>query len=127
MWANCDWVEIHPFTHGAEQKLLYPGKISPRRFDELCDFVIKEYFTKPNYWKIDGKAYFSVYDVQKFVEGFGSVDATRAAMNCMREKAVAAGTQVRNIECAIYVRRHAQFLRKADIAVRAAGRPGGFG
>lgn len=28
MWANCDWIEIHPFTHGAEQKLLYPGKIS---------------------------------------------------------------------------------------------------
>ena len=91
MWANCDWVEIHPYTHGAEQKLLYPGKISPRRFDELCDFVIKEYFTKPSYWKIDGKAYFSVYDVQKFVEGFGSIEATREAMNRMREKAIAAG------------------------------------
>jgi hypothetical protein len=70
MWANHDWVDIHPYTRGAEQKLLYPGEVSPERFDEISDLVIKEYFTLPNYWKIDGKAYFSVYDVQKFVKGF---------------------------------------------------------
>lgn len=91
MWANCDWVDIHPYTHGAGQKLLYPGKVSPNRFDEICDFLIKEYFTRPNYWKIEGKAYFSVYDVQKFVEGFGSLEATKAAMDRMRQKAIAAG------------------------------------
>ena len=91
MWANHDWVDIHPYTKGAEQKLLYPGIVSPERFDEICDFVIEKYFTKSNYWKIDGKAYFSVYDVQKFVEGFGSMEATKAAMDRLREKAVIAG------------------------------------
>jgi len=91
MWANHDWVDIHPYTRGAEQKLLYPGEVSPKRFDEICDFVIKEYFTKPNYWKINGKAYFSVYDVQKFVNGFGSMGATKSAMDRMRQKAIAAG------------------------------------
>ncbi len=91
MWANHDWVDIHPYTKGAEQKLLYPGVVSPERFEEISDFVVEKYFTKPNYWKIDGKAYFSVYDVQKFVEGFGSMEATKAAMDRMREKAKAAG------------------------------------
>ena len=91
MWANCDWVDIHPYTRGTEQKLLYPGKVSPKRFDEICDFVIKEYFTKSNYWKVEGKAYFSVYDVQKFVEGFGSIEASKAAMDRMRKKAISAG------------------------------------
>jgi hypothetical protein len=91
MWANHDWVDIHPHTRGTEKKLLYPGIVSPGRFDEICDFVIKKYFTLPNYWKIDGKAYFSVYDVQKFVEGFGSMESTKAAMDKMREKAKAAG------------------------------------
>jgi len=28
MWANHDWVEIHPYTRGTKQKLLYPGKVS---------------------------------------------------------------------------------------------------
>jgi hypothetical protein len=91
MWANHDWVDIHPYTKGAEQKLLYPGIVSPERFEEISDFVVENYFKKSNYWKIDGKAYFSVYDVQKFVEGFGSMEATKAAMDRMREKAVAAG------------------------------------
>jgi hypothetical protein len=91
MWANHDWVDIHPYTRGAEQKLLYPGKVSPERFEEISDFVIEKYFTKTNYWKIDGKAYFSVYDVQKFVEGFGSMEATKAAMDRMRVKAIDAG------------------------------------
>jgi hypothetical protein len=91
MWANHDWVDIHPYTRGAEQKLLYPGKVSPERFEEIGDFVIKEYFSKPNYWKIDGKPYFSVYDVQKFVEGFGSLEATKTAMEVLNKKAEAAG------------------------------------
>jgi hypothetical protein len=91
MWANHDWTDIQPYTRGAEKKLLYPGKVTPKRFDEICDYVIKEYFIRSNYWKIDGKAYFSVYDVQKFVEGFGSIEATKTAMDRMREKAVAAG------------------------------------
>ena len=91
MWANHDWVDIQPYTRDTEQKLLYPGKVSPERFDKICDFVIKEYFTKPNYWFIDGKAYFSIYDVQKFVESFGSLEATKAAMDRMRKKAIDAG------------------------------------
>jgi hypothetical protein len=91
MWANHDWIDIHPYKRGAERKLLYPGKVSPGRFEEICDHLIREYFTKSNYWLIDGKAYFSVYDVQKFVEGFGSIEATKAAMDRLREKAVAAG------------------------------------
>ena len=91
MWANHDWVNIHPYTRGADQKLLYSGKVSPERFEEIGDFVIKEYFTKSNYWKIEGKPYFSIYDIKKFVEGFGSIEATKTAMETMNEKAVNAG------------------------------------
>jgi len=91
MWANHDWVDIHPYRRGEKRKLLYPGKISPQRFDEISDLVIKDYFTKTNYLLIDGKAYFSVYDVQKFVEGFGSLKSAKAAMDRMREKSIAAG------------------------------------
>ncbi|HRN54837.1 MAG TPA: glycoside hydrolase family 99-like domain-containing protein, partial [Agriterribacter sp.] len=58
---------------------------------EICDHLVRDYFTKPNYWKIDGKAYLSIYDVQKFVEGFGSIKATREAMDYLRQKAIAAG------------------------------------
>ena len=91
MWANHDWVEIHPYTRGTKQKLLYPGKVSPERFEEIGDELIATYFKKANYWKIDGKPYFSVYDIQKFIEGFGSITATKAAMERLNKKAIAAG------------------------------------
>lgn len=91
MWANHDWVEIHPYTRGTKQKLLYPGKVSPEKFEEIGDELVAKYFSKPNYWKIDGKPYFSVYDIQKFVEGFGSVEATKAAIQRLNKKAIAAG------------------------------------
>lgn len=91
MWANHDWLELHPYTHGTERQLLYPGRVTPETYEKICDVVINEYFTKPNYWLIDGKPYFSVYDIQKFVENFGSLEATKAAMDDMREKAIAAG------------------------------------
>jgi len=91
MWANHDWVDIHPYKLGDEQRILYPGKVSPERFEEIGDFLIEHYFRQPNYLKIDGKPYFSVYDIQRFVEGFGSREAAKAAMDRLREKAVAAG------------------------------------
>lgn len=91
MWANHDWVEIHPYTHGDAQQLLYPGKVSPEAYEKICDHIVKDYFMKPNYWLIDGKAYFSVYDVQKFVDSFGSMKAAKEAMDYLRQKAIDAG------------------------------------
>ncbi len=91
MWANHDWLDIHPYKKGTEPKLLYSGKVSPERYDEICDLLIKYYFTQPNYWKIDGKPYFSIYDINNFIAGFGSFEATKKAMDRMREKAIAAG------------------------------------
>ena len=91
MWANHDWVDIHPYTRGTKQKLLFGGKVTSKRFDEISDMLVSQYFTRSNYWKIDGKAYFSVYDIQKFMEGFGSIEATKSAMNRLNGKAVTAG------------------------------------
>jgi len=91
MWANHDWNDIFPYTKGEKLKLLYPGKVSPKRFEEIGDKLIANYFLLPNYWKIDGKAYFSIYDIQNFIAGFGSLEATRAAMDRLNQKAIAAG------------------------------------
>ena len=91
MWANHDWIELFPYKRGTEQKTIYQGAVSTECYDKICDHLIKDYFTKSNYWLIDGKAYFSIYDIQKFVESFGSIEATREAMNRFRNKAIAAG------------------------------------
>jgi hypothetical protein len=91
MWANHDWNDVHPYARGTPYKLLYPGKVTPDKFDAICDHIIKDYFLQPSYWKIDGKPYFSFYELTKLMENFGSVEATRAALDRFRAKALAAG------------------------------------
>ena len=91
MWANHDWYDIHPYHRGAPYKLLYPGRVTPESFNKICDHLIKDYFTRSNYWRIDGRPYFSFYQLQKLIEVFGSVEATRVALDQFRAKAVAAG------------------------------------
>jgi len=91
MWANHDWLDIHPYRRGAPQKLLYPGRVSPATFEKIGDHLVKDYFRRSNYWKIDGKPYFSIYELTKLVESFGSVAATRDALDRLRAKVVAAG------------------------------------
>jgi len=91
MWANHDWLEIHPYRRGAKREVLYPGAVTPENFEKIGDHVIRSYFKHPSYWRIDGKPYFSFYDLTKLMEGFGSVEATRAALDRFRAKAVAAG------------------------------------
>ena len=91
MWANHDWVEIQPYKRGAPAKLLYPGTVTAEMFSKICDHVIRDYFGRPSYWRIGGCPYFSFYDLSKLLASFGSVSATRAALDGFREKARAAG------------------------------------
>ena len=91
MWANHDWLDIHPYHQGAPRKLLYPGSVTPEMFSKIGDHLIKDYFTRGNYWRIDGKPYFSFYDLEKLLASFGSVEATRAALDQFRARAKAAG------------------------------------
>jgi hypothetical protein len=91
MWANHDWQEIQPYKRGAPPKLLFPGKVTPATFEKIGDHVIKDYFVHPSYWRIDGRPYFSFYGLSKLLENFGSVEATRAALDQFRARARAAG------------------------------------
>src|SRR5690606_4666324 len=49
------------------------------------------YFKHPSYWLIDGKPYFSIYEMSLFLESFGSVAEARAALDGFRDKARKAG------------------------------------
>jgi hypothetical protein len=91
MWANHDWLDIFPYHRGAPHKTLYPAKLGPQKFDAVCDHVIKDYFLQPSYWRIDGKPYFSFYDLPALVSNFGTLEATRVALDRFRAKAKAAG------------------------------------
>lgn len=91
MWANHDWVDIHPQKLGETPRTLYPGAVSPAAFRTITDGVIARYFAQPNYWRIEGRPYFSFYELNKLVGGLGGPEATAEALRDFRARARAAG------------------------------------
>jgi hypothetical protein len=92
MWANHDWYDIQGYNPANNNlKLLYPGKVTPVTWDKICDLVIARYFRQPNYWRLDGKPYFSIYEMSQFLDSFGSIENARAALDQFRAKVRAAG------------------------------------
>jgi hypothetical protein len=55
------------------------------------DVCIERYFTHPSYWTLDGCPYFSIYDLNKLIEGFGSVKRAWELLCRFREKVKSAG------------------------------------
>ncbi|HEV2693326.1 MAG TPA: glycoside hydrolase family 99-like domain-containing protein [Verrucomicrobiae bacterium] len=92
MWANHDWYDIQGYNPADNNlKLLYPGKVTPATWDKICDLVITKYFKHPSYWLVDGKPYFSIYEMSQFLDSFGSIENARAALDQFRAKVRAAG------------------------------------
>lgn len=92
MWANHNWVELFPAVAGKEAELHYPGAINPATWDRMTDYIVEKYFSQPNYWKLEGKPYFSFYELCRLMEGFGgSVTRTQEALDAFRAKTRAAG------------------------------------
>jgi hypothetical protein len=91
MWANHNWIDIHPAKAHAKPEQQFPGKFTPATWERATDFIAKNYFTHPGYWTIDGRAYFSIYEIDKLVASFGSIAATRQALDRFDEKARQAG------------------------------------
>ena len=91
MWANCEWKSLKPARPHKPNPVLYPGGVTPEEFDTVCDHVIERYFKDPNYWKIDGCPYFSIYDLKMLGSKLGGFEGTKAAFGRFRAKVKAAG------------------------------------
>jgi hypothetical protein len=91
MWANHDWVDIHPAKYAGPPRLLYPGPVSAATIQTLASYVTERYFSHSCYWRVDGRPYFSVYDLSALIRGCGGVAEARAALDAFRATVKAAG------------------------------------
>ncbi len=93
MWANHDWREIMPVqrVNLTNPPLLYNGVISVNKFREMTDYIIKNYFSRPNYLRINGGLYFSVYDLGNFLKSLGGIENAKKEIELFRQKTRDAG------------------------------------
>lgn len=92
MWANHDAVSLWDKRLSADEgTVIWDGAQDMAEFKRLAKRLIDKYFHLPNYYTIDGKPVFMIYDIPKLVAGLGGLDATREALDWFREEAMRQG------------------------------------
>ena len=93
MWANHN-VENYWDTRISkygDENIIWRGGVDRDEFEKICKRNIEMFFKQPNYYKIDGKPVFMIYEVTTFIEGIGGVDAAIDALKWFRKEVKKAG------------------------------------
>jgi len=92
MWANHD-VKKNYWNHYKydSDSLLWTGSVDQENFRIIVDRVIKQYFHKPNYFKIDDKPVFSIFNFNKFIGDCNGLAEAKEALDYFRTQTKEAG------------------------------------
>ncbi len=94
MWAN-HFVKHNYWNYhryGDDESILFDPVIDENNYKIIVDRIISQYFTRPNYVKIDGCPVFGIFSIDNFVAGFdGDLDKAGEAIRYFDEKAREAG------------------------------------
>ncbi len=103
MWANHDAMPLWDIrlSHDAGT-VIWQGGVDMAEFKRLAVRLIKRYFHLPNYYRIDGKPVFMIYDVPGFVRGLGGADMARQAIAWLREEAAREGLNGLHLQFAMW-------------------------
>ncbi|MBP5308508.1 MAG: glycoside hydrolase family 99-like domain-containing protein [Clostridia bacterium] len=93
MWANHDANHCWSIDLSDEygNTVLWKGEVDRPNFEKIVCRVIEKYFVLPNYYKIDGRPVFMIYDVKNFINGLGGIENAKNALLWFREQTKAAG------------------------------------
>ena len=92
MWANHDVGMVWDRRNADyDEALIYQGAVDRKDFETVVRRIIDNYFSQPEYYKIDGKPVFMIYDVMNLLKGLGGVDNAKEALDYFRNETVKAG------------------------------------
>ena len=91
MLCNHDPISAHPTPRTPRNCPLGSSKITKEEFRKITDYCIDKYFARKNYIRIDGKLYFAVFSLGKFVQDLGGFESAKAEIAAFREKVRKAG------------------------------------
>lgn len=118
MWANHEYINLYPFppgvTFGHPKREVWRNSLVTRAAFERHTGDAIEYFKRPNYWKIDGRPYFSIYELHTLMKGLGGPEPTREALADFRKRTEAAGLPGLHLNVSYYSLRSAFALCKGQ-------------
>ena len=102
MWANHDAGYTWDKRNAEIDETVWFGSQPREEFDRVCERVIEKFFSRPNYYKIDGCPVFMIYEMMNLVRGLGNVDKAREALDHFRELTKSAGFPGLHLQATIY-------------------------
>ena len=92
MWANHDWKNFHPGGRDFKNyPVNFPWNSTKENVGEVWNYVIENFLCQPNYWRVNGLPYFSIYAMNRFIIQMGGVESCAEVLELFREKAGKAG------------------------------------
>ncbi|MDR4947280.1 glycosyltransferase WbsX family protein [Neobacillus cucumis] len=91
MWANHDWVDIHPAPRNKPYNELYNGAVSESALINATNHMIENYFHHPSYWRVENGLYFSIYELMNLIKGLGGLTNTKRVLEDFRVRVRNAG------------------------------------
>ena len=93
MWANHDVLNLSDtrLYDCKEDNVIWRGQVDREEFEKICKRNIEKYFKQPNYYKIDGKPVFMIYEIKVLIDGLGGFEAAADALNWFTEETKKAG------------------------------------
>ena len=120
MWANHLATAYWDRHESDKSKYYWRGEVTREVFEGFTDHIIRDYFTRDNYYTIDGKPVFAIYEVGTFIRGVGGIDEAREALESLRAKCVKAGLPGVHIQAIMW-----SALPETPSRVAAVGAGGG--
>lgn len=117
MWAN------HHATHLWDKRnsdkdldtIIWNGTVSPDVFSNICDRTIEKYFSKENYYCIDGCPVYMIFDLDNFIRSFGTTQECKKALADFRRKTVEAGFNGLHFQVVHWAGRRYGWLNDDDV------------
>ncbi len=92
MWCNHNPIYVHPGNYWKPAEPNWHGEdISPETFRRETELYIEKYFRQPNYLRVDGGLYFSIWQPQVLIRSLGGEEPARQLIAEFREKVRKAG------------------------------------
>lgn len=104
MWANHDVVNTWDtrISNKDPENVIWRGSVDRDEFERLCRRNIDMFFKQPEYYKIDGRPVFMIYEVSTFVKGLGGVEQAADALSWFRKEVKKAGFPDLELQFALY-------------------------
>jgi hypothetical protein len=113
MWANHHWADYFPAPYGKPWNSWLPSRHSERDLFRVINYCIDLYFRQPNYWTVDDRLFFSLFEPLRFVEELGGIERTRKMLWAIDEHLIRAGLPPMHWNAMVWDPSSAAALREA--------------